>query len=299
MRQHFFAIAVFAALLPAGAMAQPMVQSQEGIALENQILQLQQQVQQLQSGASSGSALGGSAPPPPAPSAAAPSSDILGNLLNQVSQLQAEVQQLNGRVDTLQNQVNTQNAATQKAIGDLNFKVTGNAGGAAGAPGTPGAPPLNAPQSLTAGTLGTLPAGTAPGPAPATAAPASPTEAVKAAQAAFIKGDYATAEANARAVLATSKSSPAGYHAQYILAESLYGEGKPADAAIAFDDAYNQNRVGTYAPGALLGLANSLTDIHQASAACDTLASLNSQFPTPPAGMAPRIQAAEARAQCN
>ena len=37
------------------------------------------------------------------------------------------MQQLSGRVDTLQNQVDTQNAATQKAIGDLNFKVTGSA----------------------------------------------------------------------------------------------------------------------------------------------------------------------------
>jgi TolA-binding protein len=53
------------------------------------------------------------------------------------------------------------------------------------------------------------------------------------------------------------------------------------------------------APSSLLGLANSLTSIHQEAAACDTLASLNSQFPTPPAGMAGSITAASHRAHCS
>ena len=68
MRPHFFTVAAFVALLPFAAHAQPIVQSQEGIALENQILQLQQQVQQLQNnggnGGGGGSALGGQAAPP-------------------------------------------------------------------------------------------------------------------------------------------------------------------------------------------------------------------------------------------
>ena len=51
MRPNLFAVAAFAVLLPFAAHAQPIVQSQEGIALENQILQLQQQVQQLQTNA--------------------------------------------------------------------------------------------------------------------------------------------------------------------------------------------------------------------------------------------------------
>jgi TolA-binding protein len=119
------------------------------------------------------------------------------------------------------------------------------------------------------------------------------------AQAALARHDYATAETNAKAVLANTKSSAEGYKAQYILAQSLAGQNRPSDAAIAYDNAYNRDRTGPYAPGSLLGLANALTDIQQASAACDTLASLNSQFPTPPAGMGPSIQAAEKRANCN
>ncbi len=309
MRRINVATAELIAMLPLCAAAQPLVQSQEGIALENQILQLQNQMQQLQAANGSGSsALGGNpapaAPPPGAASSgAAPSSDIVGNLLNQVSQLQAQVQQLNGRVDTLQNQVDTQHAQTEKDIGDLTFKV----GGPASMPGAP-APQIapgasqgsGAPQNLTPGTLGQAPAGQASA-APPLPPPtgASPKASISAAQAALAHGDYTAAEARARAVLENARSSPEGYKAQFILAEALYGEGKPQDAAIAYDDAYNRNRSGIYAPGSLLGLADSLTDIQQQSAACDTLSSLNSQFPTPPAGMGPRIQAAEARAKCD
>ncbi len=299
MRQNIFAIAAFTVLLPLGAAyGQPMVQSQEGIALENQILQLQQQVQQMQSGggSSGGSALGGSSAPAPVAqsSGAPPDASVVTNLLTQVSQLQSQVQELRGKVDTLQNQMNTQNASMQKEIDDLKFQMAN--GSAAAAPGAASGAvtPQNAPQSLNA------PASDAPAPVTAPAAVAvAPKVALRNAQAALAKHNYAVAEQNARGILATAKNSPEGYQAQYILAQSLYGEGKSQDAAIAFDDAYNRAHTGPNAPGALLGLANSLTAIHQASAACDTLASLNSQFPDPPKGMAPAIAAASHRARCN
>lgn len=286
-------------LLPLVAYAQPMVQSQEGIALENQILQLQNQVQQMQSGGGGGggSSLGGGSPPPPEPNGggAAPDSSIVTNLLNQVNQLQSQVQELSGRVDTLQNQVNTQNAAMEKEIGDLKFQM-GNGGTppAAGAttapeaPGSTGAPPNLAPPPPAQGAQAAPPVNAA-----------DPKVALRQAEAAMAKHDYKAAEQNARAVLAASKSSPEGYHAQYLLAQALYSENKPQDAAIAYDDAYNRSRTGTYAPGSLLGLANSLTAVHQESAACDTLTSLNSQFPSPPKGMGPEIEAAGRRAHCS
>jgi TolA-binding protein len=287
MRQNLFAFAVFASLLPfSAAQGQTVIQSQEGIALQNQIDQLQQQLQQVQTssgnngGDNSGSALGNAAP---APSAAPPSGGIVASLLTQVQQLQAQVQSLSGRVDTLQNQVDTQHAATEKEIGDLKFAMTNGGAGAAGAGAgaAAAAAPAAAPE------------------APPPAAAASPQAALHAAQQAIIHGDYHTAETETRAILKTSKTSPQSYQAQLILAEALYGEGRPQDAAIAFDDTYNRNRTGTYAPLALLGLANSLTSIHQATAACDTLSSLDSQFPTPPDGLGPRIAAAKHRAHCN
>jgi TolA-binding protein len=294
MRQNLFAFVMFISMLPfSAAQGQPVIQSQEGIALQNEILALQQQVQQLQSsnGGGGGSSLGGSAPAPDASGTTTPDSSIVASLLTQVQQLQQQVQTLNGEVDTLTNQVNTQHAATEKEIGDLKFAMT-NAAGAA----TPGATPPGA--TLPPGAPGKVPAL----PAAAAATPPGsfdPKAELHAAQEAIITGDYRAAEGHARAILDKAKTSPAGYQAQFILAQSLYGQGRPQDAAIAFDDTYNRNREGMYAPQALLGLANSLTSIHQEAAACDTLASLNSQFPTPPAGLGPRIEAASHRAHCS
>ena len=303
MRHSLFAAALLTALLPLAAHAQPMVQSQEGIALENQILQLQQQVQQLQSngggGNNGGSALGGGGGSSNNSdnNAPAPSPDqggVVASLLTQVQQLQSQVQQLNGEVDTLQNQVNTQHDATEKEIGDLNFKVTGSATPGA-APSAPGAPQsLNAPQSEAAPT---------PPPAPqAAAAPSlsgSPHDILHPGLTAYEAHDYATAEAAARAITAKDSSSPEDYRAQFLLAQTLTAEGRPQDAAIAYDSTYNLNRTGTWAPNALLGLASSLAAIGQNEAACDTVSSFNSQFPTPPDGMAPRIQAVAHRAHCS
>ena len=285
MRQNLLALAVFASMLPIGAaQGQPLVQSQEGIALENQILQLQSQVQQLQSGGggNGGSALGGNSapPPPPASGGAAPGGGIVATLLNQVNDLQTQVQQLSGRVDTLQNQVDTQHAATEKEIGDLKFQMTNGA-----TPGaTPGAP---APQT------------SAPPAAPAPAVSGSPETMLHDGLAAYARHDYAAAETAAKAILSTAKGSPQAYRAQYLLGQSLSAEGKPQAAAIAYDSAYNLNRTGSWAPQSLYGLASSLADIKQDQAACDTLSSLNSQFPAPPAGMKSKIDALSHRAHCS
>ncbi|MDD2794831.1 tol-pal system YbgF family protein [Acidocella sp.] len=290
MRQNLLALAVFASLLPIGAaQGQPLVQSQEGIALENQILQLQSQVQQLQAGGggNGGSVLGGNAaPPPPTSGGAAPGGGIVATLLNQVNDLQTQVQQLSGRVDTLQNQVDTQHAATEKEIGDLKFQMTN--GATPGAPGVSGAP-AGAPAAQTS----------APPPAPAPAVSGSPETMLHDGLAAYARHDYAAAEAAAKAILSTAKGSPQAYRAQYLLGQSLSAEGKPQAAAIAYDNAYNLNRMGSWAPQSLYGLASSLADINQDQAACDTLSSLNSQFPTPPAGMKSKIDALSHRAHCS
>jgi len=298
MRQKLLALATAAALLPlAPAWAQSMIQSQEGIALQNEIDQLQSQMQQLQSsgGGNGGSSLGGSSAPAPSNSGAAGATDqgVVANLLTQVQQLQQQVQDLSGKVDELQNQVNTQHDATEKEIGDLKFQVGGGGGAAPGAAPQAGA----APQSLTAPTEGSTPS--APAPAPeASAAPTDPRAALKTALAAYAKHDYATAQSLAQGIVTQNKEAPEAYRAQYLVAQSLTAQGKTQDAAIAYDSTYNMNRSGTYAPQSLLGLAGSLSAIGQNEAACDTISSLNSQFPTPPAGMQPRIDAVSKKAHC-
>jgi TolA-binding protein len=295
MRKSLLTSAVFSTalfLMPVAVWAQPMVQSQEGIALQNEIDQLQAQVQQLQGGSNSGgSALGGGSAPPPAP---APSSGdgtpvaggVVAGLLTQMQQLQSQVQALNGKVDELQNQVDTQNAQTQKQIGDLNFKVTGSA-----TPGTPPAPgmapppgaPASGPQALT-------PPPAAPAVAPAATATMSgdPKSQLHAAVAAYGQKNYTTSAALAAALVKSSPQAPEAYRAQYLVVQSYS----------AYDNTYNMNRTGTYAPQSLLGLASSLASIGANDEACSTLSSLNSQFPTPPAGLQPRIDAVSKQASC-
>ncbi len=299
MRMKLSSLALLIALAPCGlAHAQPTLQSQEGITLENQILQLQAQVQQMQSsgGGGGGGSLLGQGSQPSSGGGAAPDPSVITNLLNQVQQLQAQVQQLNGQVDTLQNQVNMQHDQTEKEIGDLKFQLTGGAPAAPGAPGTPAAPGTVADPGQTPPLV--------PPVAPPTGQthteltkPSAPHDQLAAAQAAFAKHDYATAAALAQAVAQKNKGAD-GYHAQYLYAQALAAGGKPQDAAIAYDDAYNRNRTGAVAPQSLLGLASSLAAINQSEAACDTLSSLDSQFPNPPAGMAPRIAAVRHRAHC-
>jgi TolA-binding protein len=301
MSRNFLSLVLFATMLPIPAAAQSAVQSQEGIALENQIQQLQSQMQQLQNngGNSGGSALGGGTAPPPSNGGPAPDSSIMTNLLNQVQQLQSQVQTLNGQVDTLQNQVNTQHDQMEKEIGDLKFQMT-NGGATPPASGTT-APPAGGPKNLTTGTLGTVPA-TPPTPPAAPAAaniPESPHAALHLGQAALAKRDFPTAQGAAQSILTNHAKSPEAYQAQYLLAEALAGEGKNSDAAVAYGNAYNKNPSGAEAPASLLGLANSLIALHDDDTACQTLSTLSSEFPTPPTGMQPRIDSANKRAHCS
>jgi TolA-binding protein len=287
-----YRILLFAAMLlaPLGAAAQPLIQSQEGIALQNEILQLQQQVQQLQGqGGNGGSSLGTSAPPSSSTGGAGANNPLIANLLTQVQQLQAQVQSLNGQVSELKHEMDTQNAQTQKQIGDLQFQMTnGGAGGAAAA--SAGAGAAQAASSKSQVQL--------PSPPPAATAPKDPKAALKEALDAYNKHDYTTARTLAQSILTTNKQAPEAYRAQYLVAQSYAAQNDPKSAAVAFYSTYNMNKNGTYAPHALLGLASSLTDLHQNQEACETISSLNSQFTNPSPGMKRDIDAVATRAHC-
>lgn len=277
-RIPFLAVMLMA---PMGAFAQPLIQSQEGIALQNEILQLQQQLQQLQvqRGGSGSSALGGSS----APSGGSATNPLLPTLLTQVQQLQTQVQTLNGQVSELQHQVDTQNAQTEKEIGDLKFQMTSGSGGAAGA----------AASSQAAPSAATPPA------AAASSVPATPRDALKAALQAYDQRDYGKAAAIAQDIVTNHKSAPEAYRAQYLIAQSAAAQGSSQNAAVAFYGTYNMNKNGAYAPRALLGLASSLADLNQNAQACETIASLNSQFTSPSPGMKRDIDKVAARAHCS
>jgi TolA-binding protein len=111
-------------------------------------------------------------------------------------------------------------------------------------------------------------------------------------------GKYKVSEGLAREILAKHRSSPRAYDAQYLLAQSLQGQGRYQEAALAFDDAYNMNHKGKKAPNALLGLSMTLAAINQKAAACDTLSTLHTQFPKPPTYLDGPIAAQHKRLGC-
>jgi TolA-binding protein len=129
-------------------------------------------------------------------------------------------------------------------------------------------------------------------------APRTPEMALQEGHAALARRDYAAAERAAREVMG-NRTSPRAYDGQFLLAQALVGEKQYAQAAIAFDDAYNRSHKGRHAEDALVGLASSLTSINEKHAACDTLNRLRTEFPKVRADLQEPITKANDKAGCS
>jgi TolA-binding protein len=262
------------------------IDSREGIALQNQIYQLRQELRTLEDQlARGGSRPPSYNPPPPAPGAG----DIVAQLLTRVDALEEQVRALRGRIDETENLLQRQNADLNKRIDDLAFQMNPQG---AGQPTS--APPTNAPSGPLPG-LGL--GASQPPPPPRPSGPRTPEVALQDGNAALARHDYAAAEAAAREVLA-NRTSPRAYDAQIVLAQALSGERQYAQAAIAFDDAYNRSRKGSHAQDALIGLASSLAAINEKKASCDTLSRLHTEFPQPRQDIRDSEQVIAQRAGC-
>jgi TolA-binding protein len=279
-------LAAFGASVPAFA----QVESREGIVLQNQIYQLQQQLKAMQDRAGRG---GGPQPAYPAPAPQySGSGDLVAQLLTRVDALEDQVRQLRGRIDETQNQVQRQGADLGKRIDDQAFQA-GNAAGTA-APASPRA----APPSVNYVPGGVSPSAPPTPPPPRAPGPRTPEIALQDGNAALGRRDYTAAEAAAREVL-TNRTSPRAYDAQVLLAQALSGQRQYAQAAIAFDDAYNRSRKGSHAQDALVGLAGSLAAINEKKAACDTLTRLHTEFPQPRPDIRDSAAATAQKAGCH
>ena len=301
LARHLLAAAVlslWSLLPPHRAMGQ--VESREGIALQNQILELRRQVQTLQDqlarSGGSPSNLGRS-------SSSSGASDLVAQLLTRVDALDAQVRQLRGRTDETQNQVQRQGAELSKRIDDMAFQTqtpsagAGGQGAAASQPQRPPAAPSTLPLTPPPSALGGAPS--APPVQPQAVVRRTPELAIQEGNAALARRDFSAAEQSAREVLSGSRTSPRAYDAQFLLAQALMGQRQYSQAAIAYDDTYNRSRKGAHAPDALLGLANSLIAINEKRAACDTLAKLRAEEPTPRPEIRDGINASAQRASCN
>ncbi|MCX7933082.1 MAG: tetratricopeptide repeat protein [Rhodovarius sp.] len=263
--------------------ARGQVESREGIALQNQILQLRQELEQLRA-RSAGSALG--APPVAAPvRPGAGSADLLSQLLERVAALEEEVRRLRGRLDEAENRDRRLSEDLRKLTEDTDFRFQ-RLEGAGSAPARPAAPPAAAPAAPAR-----------PAAPQATPAPRTPDRALADGRAALERRDFAAAEAAAREVIA-SRNPGLQVAAHLLLGDALMGRRDFGNAALAYNEAYVRNRTGPRAPEALIGLANAFTALGNRREACDTLNDLRSNFPNLSGPIAERAQAARQRAQC-
>jgi TolA-binding protein len=269
--------------------AHAQMDSREAIALQNQVLQLRQEVEQLR-------ARGGavSAPAPSARSGGA-GNEMIGQLLDRVTTLEEETRRLRGRVDEAENRDRRLAADVQKLTEDMEYRLQRVEGGAAARPAAP-APPAAPPAAVARPAAPTAPAAPVV-PPPAAATPRTAERALSDGQAALARRDYPAAEAAAREALATRGGTQQA-NAQVLLGDALSGKRDLGNAVIAFYDAYTRARTSPRAPEALLGLAGAFQGLGSRREACDTLNDLRSNHPNLSAALQERATAARARAQC-
>jgi TolA-binding protein len=305
-RRHFRRIGVRSRPLPsltllatlclAATPGHAQVDSREGIALQNQIYQLRQEIQLLREQI----ARGGGVAPAPARGAGPTGGDMVAQLLTRIDAVEEQTRQLRGRIDELQNQTQRQDADLLKKIEDIQFQLSSPPARPGAAPGQPPASSQARPQ-VTPPQTATQPAPQAPAQATPQGAPQTtprtPERAMQDGNAALARRDYPAAEAAAREIL-QNRTSPRAYDAQFLLAQALAGQRQYPQAAIAYDDTYNRNKRGNYAQDALLGLANALNNINEKRASCDTLTRLATEFPQPRGDLREPINQARQRAGC-
>ncbi|WP_426958129.1 tetratricopeptide repeat protein [Muricoccus radiodurans] len=283
--------------------AQAQAESREGIYLQNQILQLRQEMYEaLRRG-------GGAAPQLPPPGRGGyqgGGAELIPQLLERIGALEEEVRRQRGLAEQAEFRNRRLQEDVEKLRGDLDYRFSQLEQRGGGAPsGPPPGPGPSGGRREGGQQQGTLtppdissPAIPAPPPGtPSQPAPRTPEVALREGQAALGRGDHAAAETAAREVLA-ARSTPRAQDAGILLGDALMGKRDFQNAAIAYDDAYRRNRSAARAPVALVGLANAFAGFGARREACDTLQTLNSEFPRLPANIAERVGAARARAGC-
>ncbi|MFT8719346.1 hypothetical protein [Acetobacter sp.] len=260
--------------------AKAQVSSREGIALQDQIMELRQQLSQMQTTSNS--------LPAPVPQGSSGSSsangDIVTQLLDRVNSLETQQREMRGQLDELTNQVKEQSASLSKQMSDMQFAA--QSGGAAGAGAAAGAAAASSSRSTSSAT------------ASSTASSTSAEDALKAGNAALTSHDFAKAQSDAQSALAHGKGA-VKVDAQYLLGQSLAGQKQYRDSAVAYYDAYKLSPKGARAPYALLGVSASLLSLGDKKAACQAISKLKSEFPNPSERVAKSTAVFSKRGDCS
>ena len=323
-RFHLVLAALFAALLvPAAALAQ----LSDTESLINRLIRLEREVQtlnlQVYRGDSAPAAESGSVAPVPEGYAA--------QFEVRLAQIERQLRDLTGRLEESQFRVRQMTDRLDRALIDMEYRLTVLEGGDPGALPPAGgdgaalaAPVAGEPTELAAtGAATAADAGTAVGlgaaaqPVPAApVADAAGTQVAAAAPAAvalpdgdassqydfayglLAQGDYDRAEQALILFADANPDHPLTSNARYWLGETFYVRGRYDDAAIAFAQGYQSFPEGSKAIESLLKLGMSLAAAGNRDDACLAFNQLDVEFPDAPTGIKRRATQERSRLQC-
>ncbi len=204
-------------------------------------------------------------------------------LVNQISQLQQQLQQQEGKIEELQHHLQELDDKSKAQYTDLDSRLARLEGGhpgaaAAGAAGTQpnadGSTQPGASANVAAGSPGT----SAPG-ATGNADPAVVQAAYDVAFKSLRAGDYAQASRQFRGFIQQYPDSPLTPNAYYWLGESYYVTMNYPVALEAFQHLVSQFPQSEKAPDALLKVGYSQLELKQTAAAKATLTAVASKYP--------------------
>ncbi|NHO19920.1 tetratricopeptide repeat protein [Acetobacter oeni] len=282
IRRHVAGLLGTAAiLLVCPLVAHAQVSSREGIALQDQIMELKQQLSQVQS--AGGSTGNGSLPAPVAAGSGSGSgNDLTAQLLDRVNNLEEQNREMHGQIDELTNQLKEQSASLSKQMGDMQFAMQSGKGGASAPVSSAAKETIAPPRAETA----------------SSASAETPEGYLKAGNTALLRKDYVGAQQNASSALEHGKGT-IKVDAQFLLGQSLAGQKQYGQAATAYYDAYKQSPKSPRAPEALLGVSASLLAMDKKKAACQALDKLDAEFPSPPARVSKAAAVYSKRGGCS
>lgn len=230
-----------------------------------------------------------------------------------VSTLEQQISQLTGQIEQLQYQNQQLADQLKRAQADIEFRLNeleGGGGGAKAAPAPAPAPAKRAPtQSAPAAPRTPQPFTPTPlmPPKRSDAEPLPPAYGDQTDSLGGMIQDMGAAEPGT-SVPGFASTEPQSYGLAtapggdatdaYSLGESLLAQGRPGEAANAFNTAWSMDPNGPRAPDALMRLAQSLLAARQERSACDAFARLVADYPDAPPQMLRRAKDQQLLMRC-
>jgi tol-pal system protein YbgF len=215
--------------------------------------------------------------------AAAPAADAAARLQVRISELEKQLGQLTGRIETLENRQRVLEETLKKFQGDAEFRLGKLETAAVPLPPAPIATPSPAP---------------APSPAPKPA-PTGVEAQYRAAYALFEAKDYTGAEKALSEWLSRNDKHPLASNAQFWLGRTHMAQREFGKAARSYLEGYNKYPKGERAADSLLGLGDALVALGKPQDACAAYNEMQAVFPDMRAELRPRLAAARTKAKCN